>query len=116
MAELLLKDDRGQTQEYGGVTQVKIPFRDSSGNITKRTFTHMTGLYCYAYIPLGGSLRITKKLTSAASDEVWFTGFTEEDLREYGRQLPSGNWGISILITRRGDLKEGEVYTESEYV
>ena len=116
MAGFLLKDNKGQTQEYSGVYHVKIPFLTSSGNLTKWTFTHMSALHCYAYVPLGDSIRITKKISPMYSNDIWFTGFTEEALHEYGWKRNDGTWGISIFITRRGDLKEGEVYTESEYV
>ena len=112
---LLLKDRDGNVVDRGWADSLNIPYQDSDGNISERTFTQMYGLYCYAYQPLGdGSIRILKKITRLAGNDVWFFGVNEDELKEYGYQLSDGTYGVGYVILRNGNLVEGNTYTTEE--
>ena len=103
MSGIVLKDGSGNAVEYSGVTQIKVG---------DESFSHMKDLHCYACIPLGDAVRITKKITSLSSNDIWFFGLSENDLQEIGYQNSSGGYAVQICITRNGNLVVGNSYTD----
>lgn len=115
MADIILKDRSGTENEHRGVTQLKVPCKNGDGSMTECTFTHMSGLYAYACKPLGDSVLITKKFSKLSNDSLWFFGFTENELKEFGYQHTDGTYAAQIFITTRDDLVVGNTYTTGEY-
>lgn len=112
---LILKDRAGNAVDRGTADSLKIPYQDSDGNVSDRMFTHLSGLYCYAYEPRDDEgIRILKKINKLASDDVWFFGVNETELKEYGFQLSDGTYGVGYCIVRNGNLVEGNTYTMGE--
>lgn len=109
MADIVLKDKNGNDIEYSGIMHVKI------GNEVFSQATEKIDLHCYFYVPLGDSIRISKKVFAAGNESLWFTGLNENEMKEYGYQLTGGTWAVGILITKNGNLVEGEEYTTVEF-
>ena len=103
MPNITLKDENGNAVEYSGVTQIKVG--DAS-------FSHMKDLHCYAAVPLGDAVRITKKFTSLSDNDLWFFSVGEDELKEIGYQLNDGSYAIQICITRNGNLVVGNSYSD----
>lgn len=114
--DIVLKDGKGNPVTYERVNQIRVAGFDVNGDPETQKFIHMSGLYCYAYIPLGDAIKVTKKMPSLGGNDVWFTGVNESELQEIGHQLDDGTWGVSICILQKDDLVVGNTYTTEELI
>ena len=108
MANVILKDENGNDVEYGNVTQIELPARNTAGEVVPCRFTSLLSTRAYA-IERNGSAdgvacyKVLDSLPYIPTQYCLLFEVTDSDYQSYGGD------GVICLVTTKS-LTIGETY------
>lgn len=113
MADIVLKDLNGNEVEYGGVTKIEAPVRNSAGELVTNRFTALLSTNVYVISKQDdGNYLVQKKLQCIPSQYCVNFGLYDsdfEELNEDAQVMGSGKIWYGFLLTTKA-LTVGETY------
>lgn len=113
-ADIVLKNKNGNPVSYSPVPdKISVPGHDNDNKETTYKYTRFAAMRMYTLRGNGDSgWQVTHQILNLAFNDYWFSGITENELKEYGDQK-TGQWGVNFILTSKV-LTVGNIYTNNE--
>lgn len=114
MANIVLKDKNGTPVNYSPVpAKLSVHGYDNNGEETDYQYVRLAYMYCYSIkVVSEGVFLVTNKFPLLNLSGFSYTGFSENEMREYGFQT-NGSWGMNIIYTTK-NLTVGNTYNAED--
>lgn len=114
MADIVLKDKNGSPVNYNPVPEkISVKGHDNDGEEKNYQYVRLVNMKCYSIKPVSeGVLLVTNKFPMLNVSGFSYTGFSENEMREYGFQT-NGLWGMNIIYTTK-NLIVGNAYNAED--
>ena len=114
MADIVLMNKDGSPVGYSPVpSKIAVPGHDNDNKETTYEYTRFAAMKMYTLRGVTDSgWQVTHQILNLASNDYWFSGINENELKEYGNQN-GGLWGVSFILTSKV-LTVGNIYTNNE--
>ena len=112
MAGIILKDGVGNEIEYSGVSQIKIPYKNSDGTTKGIKYTDISSLKIYAVTQSDGKYLVQKRFEYIPSNDCYVFAVYETECREFDDDDGStSDKGCAVLVfVTPKTLTIGETY------
>jgi hypothetical protein len=108
MADVVLKNGKGNPITYEGVSQINVPGPDKT-----HKYKVMSSLYAYAVTQQDdGKFLVHKKLEYLPTEDFLYFGFYEEDFESFATGDSGERW-IGLFVTTKS-LTVGNTYETTE--
>lgn len=114
MADVVLMNKDGSPVVYSPVPdKISVPGHDHDNKETTYKYTRFAAMRMYTLrLIVNSGWQVTHQILNLASNDYWFSGIDENELKEYGDQN-GGLWGVKFILTSKV-LTVGNIYTNNE--